>query len=139
MPTSLPTVWVVDDDEDDQFFIRSAFEDIRLPVRVVPLSDGDQVLPKLAVCKELPRLILLDINMARQNGFETLQLLRNNPGFVDLPVLMLTTSANEDDRARGLALGATQFVTKPPDYKQLVALVKRITTQWALSDAVEHT
>ncbi len=128
-----PAVWVVDDDEDDRLFISSAFEDVQQPIRVLTLTDGDQLLPKLATCKQLPQLILLDINMSRQNGFDTLKQLRDTPTFAHLPVVMLTTSSDKSDIQRSLALGANQFMTKPASYNQLVTLVKELTEQWALA------
>ncbi|GAB3772327.1 response regulator [Spirosoma horti] len=128
-----PTVWVVDDDEDDRLFIRSAFEDTQSPVSVLALADGDQLLPTLASCQTLPRLILLDINMRRQNGFDTLTQLRNTPTFAHLPVVMLTTSSDSYDLQRCLALGANQFMTKPANYNQLVMLAQGLTEQWALA------
>lgn len=125
-----PTIWVVDDDEDDQLLIRSAFGSAS--INVLALSDGDQLLPKLIESDELPRLVLLDINMTRQNGFETLRQLRSAPNFVNLPVIMLTTSSDESDRRRCLALGADQFLTKPPSYDQLAALAQNLSQQWKL-------
>lgn len=127
------TVWVVDDDEDDRLFIRSAFADTHQPISVLTLADGDQLLPKLAACSKLPQLILLDINMTRQNGFDTLKQLRNTPTFAHLPVVMLTTSSDASDKQRSIALGANQFMTKPSNYNQLVTLVKGLTEQWALA------
>ena len=128
-----PSVWVVDDDEDDQLFISSAFQETEKRIQVLTLTDGDQLLPQLTGCDKLPRLILLDINMARQNGFETLELVRNTPTFAHLPVVMLTTSSDLTDRQRSLALGANQYLTKPTSYKQLVLLVEGLTEQWALA------
>ncbi|GAB3999759.1 response regulator [Spirosoma daeguense] len=131
--TSPPAVWIVDDDEDDRLFLRSAFEDMSKPVSVLTLTDGDQLLPKLANSEALPQLILLDINMVRQNGFETLVQLRNSVSFSKLPVVMLTTSSDYDDRQRSLDLGANQCLTKPASYNQLVGMVKGLTEQWALA------
>ncbi|GAB3943746.1 response regulator [Spirosoma harenae] len=128
-----PSVWVVDDDEDDRLFIRSAFEDLKSPISIRTLNDGDQLLPQLADCDQLPKLILMDINMNRQNGFETLTLLRNSPKFSQLPVVMLTTSSDASDYRRSLALGANQCLTKPAFYNQLVTLVKGLTERWALA------
>ncbi|RYF49692.1 MAG: response regulator [Cytophagaceae bacterium] len=128
-----PTVWVVDDDEDDRLFISSAFEDTPCPISVLTLADGDQLLPKLASCQKLPRLILLYINMGRQNGFDTLTQLRSTPTFAHLPVVMLTTSSDNQDLQRSLALGANQFMTKPANYNQLVVLAQGLTEQWALA------
>ena len=131
MLTTTPTVWVVDDDEDDQLLIRSAFNNAS--INVLTLNDGDELLPKLTASDALPRLILLDINMTRQNGFETLKQLRSLPAFVDLPIVMLTTSSDAADRKRCLELGADAFLTKPLNYNQLATLIKQLTQKWALS------
>ena len=128
-----PTVWIVDDDEDDQQFIRSAFLDGEPPVHVLSLSDGEELLPILAKCAELPRLLLLDINMPLKNGFETLKELRSIPAYAELPVVMLTTSSAEDDRQRSLLLGAIGFLTKPLSYDQLRQLAQQLSQQWALA------
>ena len=131
-PTT-PTVWIVDDDEDDQLFIRSAFLAGEPPINVLTLTDGAQLLLKLNESDELPLLILLDINMPRQNGFETLNELRGVAEFADLPVVMLTTSSDEGDRSRSLALGANHFLTKPLSYDQLRALAQELSQEWELS------
>lgn len=132
MPTTnTPKLWVVDDDEDDQIMIRSAFN--HASINVLTLDDGDQLLPHLQASDELPRLILLDINMTRQNGFETLRQLRSVPAYRDLPVVMLTTSSDEVDRQQCLALGANAFITKPPVYEQLTRLAHQLSQQWALA------
>lgn len=128
-----PTIWIVDDDEDDQLFIRTAFMNGRPPISVLILSDGDELLPKLSQCAVLPRLILLDINMPRKNGFETLKELRSVPDFADLPVVMLTTSSDEQDRRRSLALGASHFLTKPLTQEQLRQLAQELSRRWELS------
>ncbi|MVM33831.1 response regulator [Spirosoma sp. HMF4905] len=134
MPSPLsPTVWIVDDDEDDQQFIRSAFWDGEPPISVLSLSDGEELLPMLADCIEVPRLILLDINMPRKDGFETLQELRNLYSYTDLPVVMLTTSSNEDDRKRSFRLGANQFLTKPLTYEQLREMAQALSKNWELT------
>lgn len=132
MLENTPSVWVVDDDEDDRIFIQSAFDDTETSIGVLTLNDGDQLLPRLADCDKLPRLILLDINMTRQNGFDTLVQLRNTSTFAHLPVVMMTTSSESSDCQRSLALGANQFLTKPATYKQLVSLVKELTERWRL-------
>ena len=128
-----PTVWIVDDDEDDQLFICSAFKDGQPSIATLSLSDGEELLPMLAECAALPRLILLDINMPRKNGFETLIELRSEPIFLDLPVVMLTTSTSSEDRARCLALGANGFLTKPLSDQQLRDIAQDLTREWELS------
>ncbi len=127
------TVWVVDDDEDDQLFIRSAFASRKPPIEVLVLNDGSELLPKLNECVELPSLILLDINMPRQNGFETLAELRAVPAYADIPVIMLTTSSSDEERNYSLALGANQFLTKPLSYDQLKSLADVLSDEWNLA------
>ncbi|QDK81594.1 response regulator [Spirosoma sp. KCTC 42546] len=127
-----PTVWIIDDDEDDQLFIRYAFLDGEPSISVLSLSDGVDLLPRLAECVELPRLLLLDINMPLKNGFETLKELRSIPAYAQLPVVMLTTSSDEDDRQRCLSLGANQFLTKPLTYEQLREMAQELSSNWEL-------
>lgn len=127
------TVWVVDDDEDDQLFIRAAFENGEPSVKVLILNDGAELLPKLRECSKLPRLILLDINMPRKNGFETLKELRAIPDYADLPVVMLTTSSAQHEHERSLALGANQFLTKPLSFDQLRVVAQELNKQWKLA------
>ena len=128
-----PTVWIVDDDEDDQLLIRTAFFEGEPSIKVLLLHDGDELLPQLSQADQLPLLILLDVNMPRQNGFETLKELRQFPAFAHLPVVMLTTSSNEEDRSRSLALGANHFMTKPLSYERLRALAQELSQEWELS------
>ena len=71
--------------------------------------------------------------MPRKNGFETLTELREVADYVDLPVIVLTTSSADVDRQRSLALGATHFMTKPLTYPQLRRLAQELTQQWALA------
>ena len=128
-----PTVWLVDDDEDDQLLIGSAFFEGDPSIKVLLLDDGDELLPQLSQADQLPRLILLDVNMPRQNGFDTLKELRQQADFAQLPVVMLTTSSNEEDRRRSLALGANHFLTKPLSYERLKELAQELSLEWELS------
>jgi CheY-like chemotaxis protein len=128
-----PTVWIVDDDEDDQLLIRAAFLEGEPSVKVLMLHDGDELLPKLSQSDQLPRLVLLDVNMPRKNGFDTLSELRQLPDFADLPVVMLTTSSANEDRQRSLALGANHFLIKPLSYEQLKELAQKLSREWELS------
>lgn len=131
--TNVPLVWIVDDDEDDQLFIRAAFLNGQPAVNTLPISDGAGLLPILLKSAELPRLILLDINMPFKNGFETLKELRSISKFADIPVIMLTTSSDDADRQRCLELGANDFLTKPLRHQQLRDMAQSISEKWELS------
>ncbi len=124
------TIVVVDDDADDQFLIRNVFEQTNPAIEVVTLSDGDEVLPYLDKQSSLPELVLLDLNMARLNGLQTLAKLRQDIRFVSLPVVIYTTSSNPNERAKALASGASDFITKPGDYTDLLRLAQRLERDW---------
>ncbi len=69
-------IWVVDDDLDDQFLLEVAFKNITPPISIKQLYDGENLLPNLEKTASLPQLVLLDLNMGHQNGFETLAQIR---------------------------------------------------------------
>jgi len=124
------TIVVVDDDADDQFLIRNVFEQTNPAIEVVTLSDGDEVLPYLNKQRVLPELVLLDLNMPRLNGIHTLIKLRQDNRFTTLPIVIYTTSSNPLERAKALASGASDFITKPSDYTDLVKLAKKLEMKW---------
>ena len=80
--------------------------------------------------KLLPRiqfdLILTDINLPDINGLELLPFLKSNPRYRDIPTLVTTTEGKEEDRRRGLALGADEYLIKPFSPESLIALIKRL-------------
>lgn len=124
------TIVVVDDDADDQFLIRNVFRKTNPTIEIVTLSDGDEVLPYLSNRLILPELVLLDLNMARLNGMKTLAMLRKDKRFVSLPIVIYTTSSNPQERARALASGASDFITKPGEYSDLLKLAQRLEMEW---------
>lgn len=132
MPSSLTThaIWVVDDDPDDQLLIKAAFRQLLPPVDIFLLNDGIELLESLPQAAKLPKVILLDLNMPRLNGFETLTKLRESNSYCSLPVVVLTTSTAPGDQQRALRLGANNFLTKPIDYNQLIEVGRQIVEQW---------
>ena len=123
----MPTVWVVDDDADDLYLIQTAFSQIVPPIAIKQLTDGEQLLPSLREASELPRLVLLDLNMQRMNGFEALKELRTIPAFGGVPVVILTTSEREADKQQSMTLGANGFLTKPPSQQGIVKMLRQLT------------
>ncbi|TAE22997.1 MAG: response regulator [Cytophagales bacterium] len=130
MQETANTIVVVDDDADDQFLIRNVFQQTNPAIEVVTLSDGDEVMPYLNTQPSLPELVLLDLNMARQNGMQTLATLRQDGRYGKLPVVIYSTSSNPQERARALASGASDFITKPGDYNDLLKLARRLQKEW---------
>ncbi len=87
-------------------------------------TDGDAALE--AITEDRPDLILLDVNMPKRDGFEICQLIRSNPGWKDIPIIMLTAKGRDVEREKGLAMGADDYVTKPFATQEVVEKVEAI-------------
>lgn len=98
---------------------------------VIQANNGFEALNK--VRDALPDLIILDVMMPNLDGFETLRLLRE---VSQVPVIMLTVKADEEDKVRGLELGADDYVTKPFDFDVLAARVKAVLRRTQKSSAI---
>jgi two-component system NtrC family sensor kinase len=113
-----PLVLVADDEKDSRMLLRRILE--REAFKVEEASDGGMV---VEMAQELrPDLILLDVQMPGIDGFEAVKLLRQNDRTVDLPIIVVTAAAREPaDVARGLGLGADDYLRKPFSTSELVA------------------
>ncbi len=123
MDDSEPTILVVDDTEDNLDLLEFALK--RKPIKMLRATSG---MACLALAKEnKPDLILLDIQMPEMDGFETLKRLRANPETVKIPVIFLTAQKKDPESiAKGLALGADQYLTKPIDTEELLVRTKML-------------
>jgi CheY-like chemotaxis protein len=79
---------------------------------------------------KLPDLVLLDINMPNKDGFAVLEEMGKDPVFCKIPVIMLTTSRNQEDIHRAFACGANAFMTKPVSLDELEQAMKRFADFW---------
>mgnify|MGYP001265032205 FL=1 len=91
---------------------------------VAVATDGDAALQKAA--EFMPDLILLDVMMPKKSGFEVCQALRADPALAAIKVVMLTAKGRETEVAKGIALGADAYITKPFSTKDLVARIKSL-------------
>ena len=89
--------------------------------QVLVARDGQEALD--AITREHPHLVLLDVMMPHKTGFEVCQAVRSTPGVEGTPILMLTARGRETDVAKGLALGANAYMTKPFSTRELVQKV----------------
>ncbi len=126
----LPCVFIADDDEDDCYVLAKAFATYSPQCRLVFADDGSTLLEALSQSAAAPNLILLDLNMPRLDGFETLKVLRQHPTYQHTPVVILTTSEAHQDRQRASELGANNFITKPINGAQLGQAVLQLQEEW---------
>ena len=129
---------MADDDPDDRLLLKEAFEESSLGNIIDFKVDGQDLIdylkrkgPYAALNNtQLPGLILLDLNMPRKDGRETLREIKSDSNLRHIPVVILTTSESEDDVWLSYNLGVNSFIVKPVTFERLVHLVRTITDYW---------
>lgn len=127
---------LVEDDLVDVMTVRRALRELSVanPLRVA--HNGEQALEQLQVAgPALPGLILLDLNMPRMNGIEFLKRVKQDPVWCRIPVVVLTTSKEEQDRVESFKLSVAGYMVKPVDYRQFVEVMRAIQFYWMLSES----
>jgi CheY-like chemotaxis protein len=137
-PVKPITILMADDDADDRDLTREAFAESRLANDLRFVEDGAELLQylrregKYADPEQSPRpgLILLDLNMPKVDGREALTLLKQDPRFKKIRVVVMTTSKAEEDILRTYDLSASSYITKPVTFDALVDVVRTIGKYW---------
>ena len=116
-----PTILVADDEPSILLSLQVLLQKAGFVVRVA--RDGEEAI--LALEESTPSLILLDAMMPKRDGFDVCQTIRANPAYKDLPIIMLTAKSRDVEREKGMALGATDYITKPFSTRDLVSTVRK--------------
>lgn len=111
-------------DDDPNIVLSLEFLMKRAGYRVRVARDGDQVLE--AMQQEIPDLVLLDLMMPKRSGYDVCHVIRDTPAWNHVRVVMLTAKGQQLERAKGLALGADDYITKPFSTRDVVSRVKRL-------------
>ncbi|MCX4513778.1 response regulator [Streptomyces sp. NBC_01619] len=124
-------VLLVEDDPGDELMTREAFEDNRIGNTLHVVRDGEEALDFLYRQGEhagapRPDLILLDLNLPKYDGRQVLERIKADADLTHIPVVVLTTSAAEEDILRSYQLHASAYVTKPVDLEQFIAAIRKI-------------
>ncbi|MEU4837132.1 response regulator [Nocardia testacea] len=124
-------ILLVEDDPGDELMTREAFEDNKIGNTLHVAHDGQEALDFLYRAEPFadaprPDLILLDLNLPKYDGRQVLEKIKADPDLAHIPVVVLTTSAAEEDILRSYKLHANAYVTKPVDLDQFVAAIKQI-------------
>jgi two-component system response regulator len=131
-PAATPIdVLLVEDDPGDELMTREAFEDNKIGNTLHVVRDGEEALDFLYrrgdhTDAPRPDLILLDLNLPKYDGRQVLERIKSDPDLSLIPVVVLTTSAAEEDILRSYKLHANAYVTKPVDLDQFIAAVRQI-------------
>ncbi len=139
-PDSAINILLVEDDEVDILNVRRAFKKNNITNPLYLAGNGLEALDMLRGINRQPavvpahrRLILLDLNMPRMNGIEFLQELRSDPDLKSIPVVVLTTSAGEEDRVEASQLNVAGYLLKPVQFSEFVELMAILNKYWMLS------
>jgi len=118
------TVLIVEDEPEILRALSFLLSRANFDVRVA--RDGDEAIE--AIESACPALVLLDVMLPKRDGFEVCEFIRANPKWNDLRIIMLTARDREDDREKGLALGADAYLTKPFSTREVLAQVQRLVS-----------
>lgn len=117
----------VDDDSDESYLFNEALEHAGLKINLSRAVDGNHLLSVL-LNEPTPDLVFIDINMPYKDGVEALTEIRKNPKFKNLPLVIYSTTKNENHIDQCYSKGADLFVIKPNNFDGMVKVVKRVCT-----------
>ena len=143
MANDRPTLLIVEDNEDDIFFVDRIFKQIGARCELRFARDGMEAIEYLSgkgAFKDrakypMPTIILMDLKMPRRNGFEVLEWMHNQPEIKLIPTIVVTSSTLQEDVTRAYRLGANAVMNKPVDKDSLLQMLKSFHIYW--TDFVE--
>ena len=134
------TILLVEDNRDDELLTLRAFQKNRIANPITVVRDGQEALDYLFATgsyaerdqDDLPVIILLDLKLPKVNGLEVLREIRSNERTRVIPVIILTTSVEDEDVIESYARGANSYIRKPVDFTEFVEAVRTLGNYWLL-------
>lgn len=136
MAERMLNILLVEDDQVDVLNVRRAFDKNRIANRLFVASNGIEALHMLrsdAIPQER-RVVLLDLNMPRMNGIEFLRHVRTDPALNATPVVVLTTSNDEQDMVEAYNFNVAGYLVKPVTFVNFVELMATLNKYWSLAE-----
>ncbi len=128
-------ILLVEDDQVDAMTVKRALKELHVTNPVDTVINGEEALSFLRDPQNgTPGIILLDLNMPKMNGIEFLTIAKQDDALKRIPVVVLTTSREDQDKVDSFNLGVAGYMIKPVDYQQFVEVVKAIDLYWTLSE-----
>ncbi len=128
-------ILLVEDDQVDAMTVKRALKELHVTNPVAHVENGEAALEHLRGPEvEKPCIILLDLNMPKMGGIEFLQVAKRDNKLKIIPVVVLTTSGEQQDKVESFNLGVAGYMAKPVDYQQFVEVMRSINTYWTLSE-----
>lgn len=131
----LKPILLVEDDSVDTMTVQRALKDLNVANPLAHTPNGEEALGYLRdESNKKPCVILLDLNMPKMNGIEFLKVVKADDALKSVPVVVLTTSQEEGDKAETFGLSVAGYIVKPTDYKKFVEAMRTINLYWTLSE-----
>ncbi|MFZ0035269.1 MAG: response regulator [Sedimentisphaerales bacterium] len=137
---NLKPILLVEDDSVDAMTVKRAFKDLKVANLLVHKLNGEEALEYLrgngngnTIGK--PCVVLLDLNMPRMNGIEFLKVIKADDKLRTIPVVVLTTSQEQQDKIESFKLSVAGYMLKSVDYKKFVDVIRTINLYWTLSES----
>ena len=128
-------ILLVEDDRVDAMTVKRALKDLKITNQLVHKLNGEEALEYLRDNgNKKPCVILLDLNMPRMNGIEFLKIIKADDELKKIPVVVLTTSREEQDKVESFKLSVAGYMLKSVDYKKFVETIRTINIYWTLSE-----
>ncbi|HEX7653388.1 MAG TPA: response regulator [Verrucomicrobiae bacterium] len=136
---TLKRILLAEDNPHDAELILNALEEHHLANEVVAVRDGEEALDYLYGRNQFagrsngqPVVVLLDLKMPKVDGLEVLKIMKDDANLRRIPVVMITSSREEQDLVRSYQLGVNAYVVKPLDFQQFIDSIKQLGFFWAI-------
>jgi len=130
---NIQPILLIEDDQVDVMTVKRGFKDLGVLNPLVTAGNGEEAIHYLNKPSQgLPCVILLDINMPKMNGHEFLAQLKQHSVFKSIPVIMLTSSKEQQDVDTSFELGISGYILKPVDYQLFLTSIQVLTPYWTL-------
>lgn len=135
MRISNKPILLVEDDQVDVMTVTRALKELHVTNPLVQKENGEEALAYLRdPANTMPCIILLDLNMPVMNGIEFLRVVKHDEVLKKTPVVVLTTSEEQQDKVNSFNFGVAGYMAKPVDYRQFVEVMRSINTYWTISE-----
>lgn len=134
MRSSMP-ILLVEDDRVDAMTVKRALKDLNVTNPLVHKLNGQEALEYLRNnSNKKPCVALLDLNMPKMNGIEFLKIIKADDELKKIPIVVLTTSEDTQDKLETFGLSIAGYIVKPADYKKFVEAIRTVNLYWTFSE-----
>lgn len=127
-------ILLLEDDLVDVMTFKRAIKQLGIEINLIEKDNGAAGLEYLLNCEELPGLIFLDINMPKMNGKEFMEVLKKNDDWALIPVVVLTTSKDQEDKLTLFKRGISSYMVKPIEFQEFKDMIGAVLNYWSFSE-----